>query len=181
MIRIFFKINILLTLLIIPIFSFAQNVQKVTSIEEFFQKVNYLLGLLIPLTLAVALLAFLWGVVKYALLKDPKDRKEAISFMVGGIIALFVMTSVWGFVYLLRVFFGFEQTGGVTWFPEPAANNVDLSNDDKIDLFEAVNQGASASGSAIGDDEMPISDGKEPSNALLGGDDPTTGFDTGDK
>lgn len=57
---------------------------------------------LVPLVFAIALLVFVYGVVKFVIAaKDSHDREEGRMFMIYGIIALFVMVSVWGLVAVL--------------------------------------------------------------------------------
>ncbi len=57
---------------------------------------------LVPLVFAVALLVFVYGVVKYVIAAhDSNDREEGRMFMIYGIVALFVMVSVWGLVAVL--------------------------------------------------------------------------------
>jgi predicted PurR-regulated permease PerM len=58
---------------------------------------------LIPLAIALAVLYFLWGILKYITSGgDEEARKTAINTIIYGIIILFVMVSVWGLVNLLR-------------------------------------------------------------------------------
>lgn len=57
---------------------------------------------LIPIIIGLAVLIFLWGVFKYVFASDPKNKKEAIPFITWGLIALFVMVALWGFVNLLQ-------------------------------------------------------------------------------
>ena len=55
--------------------------------------------LIIPLLMGVAVVIFLYGVVKYiGSAGEVKSREEGRRFMVYGIIGLAVMTSVWGLV-----------------------------------------------------------------------------------
>jgi fumarate reductase subunit C len=63
---------------------------------------------LIPIILGLAILVFLWGVLKYGLSKDDESRKESISIIINGIIIIFVMVSVWGIVSLFVDFFGID-------------------------------------------------------------------------
>lgn len=57
---------------------------------------------IIPLLFAVALLMFIWGVLKYVIAGDGSDdREEGRWFMIWGIVGLFVMVSVWGLVGLV--------------------------------------------------------------------------------
>ncbi|MBI4136183.1 MAG: hypothetical protein HY481_01365 [Candidatus Vogelbacteria bacterium] len=82
--------------------NFKDLVKKIT--ENVF---NPLVGLL----LALALVYFLWGVFKYIQSAgDETKRKEGVSMMTYGIIALFVMVSVWGLVNLLSRTFPLGST-----------------------------------------------------------------------
>lgn len=66
--------------------------------------INPLLGVLV----GIALVAFLWGVVKYIAQGDkPEEKKKGLVVIGWGILGLFIMVSVWGFVNLLTdTFFG---------------------------------------------------------------------------
>ncbi|OJI08685.1 MAG: hypothetical protein COV08_03290 [Candidatus Vogelbacteria bacterium CG10_big_fil_rev_8_21_14_0_10_49_38] len=64
---------------------------------------------LFPILVGFALILFMWGLVKYLKggLGDKKDLDGAKSLMLWGVIVLFVMVSVWGFVKILQqTFFG---------------------------------------------------------------------------
>jgi len=67
----------------------------------------------IPIVIGLALLTFLWGVMKYGTSRDEATRKESIAIIINGIIVLFVMVSVWGLVWLFASFFGVNLTGAV--------------------------------------------------------------------
>jgi len=68
-----------------------------------------IIGVINPLILlvgALALLYFLWGVSKYIWHSgDAEKRSEGYQIMIYGIIALFVMGSVWGLVQVLAYTF----------------------------------------------------------------------------
>lgn len=56
----------------------------------------------IPLLLAIAVLAFIWGIIILVMNPDSEDKKnQGKKFMLWGIIALFVIISVWGLVAVL--------------------------------------------------------------------------------
>jgi hypothetical protein len=62
-----------------------------------------LIAALIPLLIGVALLGFLWGLVQYIFKAgDEKARGEGKQIMFWGVIALFVMVSVWGIIGVLQ-------------------------------------------------------------------------------
>jgi hypothetical protein len=70
--------------------------------------VSELSGLFITLVVALSILIFFWGVTKYIWKGDSKEeRKKGKTLMVWGIIAFFVLFSVWGIVKILGdTFFG---------------------------------------------------------------------------
>lgn len=56
---------------------------------------------LIPILIGLAVLLFLWGLLRYVISRDDNSRKEAVSVITYGVIVLFVMVSVWGLVNLV--------------------------------------------------------------------------------
>ena len=71
-----------------------------------------LISQLIILVVSLALLAFFWGLTKYiwSLSGDKKNYEEGINIMKWGILALFVMLSIWGLVGFLQKGFGLDTT-----------------------------------------------------------------------
>lgn len=62
----------------------------------------FLVKTIVPFLFALALVAFIWGVIQFYLNPENEEkRKKGKSFIVGGLIALFVMFSVWGLVGIL--------------------------------------------------------------------------------
>lgn len=70
------------------------------SISSLLSLVSNTLGALIYIVMAIALLFFLWGVVMYVI--KPEDKSKAKDYMIYGLIGLFVMSTVWGIVGLLK-------------------------------------------------------------------------------
>lgn len=80
--------------------SFAEIVTKVSS-----GAVN----LFAPMIVLLAGLYFAYGLVRYLFAGgDAAKRKESVGFMVRGILALFLMISVWAVVGLLSNLLGAE-------------------------------------------------------------------------
>lgn len=84
---------------VLPFVTFAQETDGI----------RHLLGIaagviqaLIPIVIGLAVLVFLWGVLRYVLSTSDGGKGEGRTFMLWGIIALFVMVSVWGLVNILR-------------------------------------------------------------------------------
>lgn len=64
---------------------------------------------IIPLLLTLAVAGFIWGIIQYFLNPDNEEkRKKGKSFMIWGLIALFVMISIWGLVGVLTSTFGIK-------------------------------------------------------------------------
>ena len=64
---------------------------------------------IIPFIIGLGVLLFLIGVVQYVASGDNEEKREASrNMMIYGIIAIFVMVSVWGFVKILSTTFGFN-------------------------------------------------------------------------
>ena len=79
-----------------PAFAFAQQLSNVTSL---IQSVRNIVDILIPLVAALALLYFFWGLAKFILASgDEEARANGKHIMIWGIVALFVIVSVWGLV-----------------------------------------------------------------------------------
>ncbi len=94
----------ILILFIFPIFSFAAT----ASIQNIIGTIASILKGLIPLTIGVALLLFFWGIAKFILAAGSEEAvKDGRRLLIWGVVALFVMISIWGIVELLQnVFLG---------------------------------------------------------------------------
>ncbi len=97
--------------LLMPIIVSAQT--RFQGIRTFIVSLSGIISLLLILVASLGLLAFLWGLVKFIMhAGDVKTHAEGRQFMVWGIIALFVMVSVWGLVRFIQDNLGI-QSGGV--------------------------------------------------------------------
>ncbi len=86
---------------LLPIIALGQTLDF-TNLGNAIGTVNGLINALIPVVIGVGLLLFLIGVVQYVTAGgDEEKRAAARGMIIFGIIALFVMTAVWGFVKIL--------------------------------------------------------------------------------
>jgi uncharacterized membrane-anchored protein len=80
------------------------------TIPSIISAVHNFLGMLVPVIISAAVVALLYGIAMYILKTgsgDEKGYEQGVRVMLWGIIALFVMVSVWGFVAILQdMFFG---------------------------------------------------------------------------
>jgi uncharacterized membrane protein len=80
-----------------------------------------IVGGITPLIVALALLFFFFGLAKYILSAGDEEKKsQGRSIMIWGIIALFVMVSVWGLVRLVQETFDLQNSAGGV--PAPGIN-----------------------------------------------------------
>src|SRR3989344_1309683 len=98
---------ILTTLALVPAFAFAQTLGNV---ETFVRSIGRLVDLALPIVVGIALLAFFWGLVKFIFSQgDETAKADAKKIMLWGLIALFVMISVWGLVRFIGTALGVSQ------------------------------------------------------------------------
>lgn len=97
------KLYVLL-LTFVPTLVSAQPLQKTGGLIDRF---GDLVVLLINIAIALALLVFVWGLVKFITKAgDEGEVKKGKGIMTWGLIALFVMISVWGLVRLMQTELG---------------------------------------------------------------------------
>ena len=59
---------------------------------------NGIIGLFITLAIVV----FFWGLIKYLWSIGPDDAHEGLKIMFWGVVAIFVMVSIWGIIGLVQ-------------------------------------------------------------------------------
>ena len=90
-----------------PALAFAQGL---TNIDPIVTGIGRLVGLALPIVVAIALLAFFWGLVKFIFAQgDETAKTDAKKIMLWGLIALFVMVAVWGIVRFIGSSLGISQ------------------------------------------------------------------------
>lgn len=92
---------------LLPVVVLAQLSNLETNIVT---PIGRIINLLIPIVFALALLYFFWGLAQYILASgDPTAQESGRNKMIWGIVALFVMASVWGLVRFLGTAIGVNQ------------------------------------------------------------------------
>tara|TARA_B100000745_G_scaffold20507_1_gene14143 strand:+ start:18759 stop:19109 length:351 start_codon:yes stop_codon:yes gene_type:complete len=82
--------------------------------------ISEIINSIIPIILALAVLYFFWGVAQYVMNAEDKEKRgKAISTMIMGIIAIFVMVSIWGIIAILQETF---KVGGAAPIIPPKIN-----------------------------------------------------------
>lgn len=76
---------------------------------------NLIRGFILPLLMAVAVLVFIWNVLKYFIWSadDPAGREVARTYILYALMGLVLIVAVWGFVELILRFFGLSSNSGL--------------------------------------------------------------------
>ncbi|HDQ16760.1 MAG TPA: hypothetical protein ENN31_01395 [Candidatus Vogelbacteria bacterium] len=104
------------TLLLTP-FAFV----SAAGLDDVVDTIGNLISALIPIMLALAVVVFFWGLAMYLLKAgDEEGQKGARNLMIYGVIAIFVMVSLWGLVGILASTFGVEDESApnIDWFQQ---------------------------------------------------------------
>jgi len=101
------KLALTIGALALPLVSFAQ----LENVSDLVGSIGGLINQIIPILFALALLGFFYGLVMYIFgAEDNKDKAK--KTMIWGVVALFVMASVWGLVNWLGNAVGVGQDAG---------------------------------------------------------------------
>jgi len=96
--------------LAMPLVASAQALQPLANLIGAIARI---VGALVPILITIALVAFFWGLVRYLYKAGgEKGTKEGKDLMIWGLIALFVMVSVWGIVRLAQDSLGINPNAG---------------------------------------------------------------------
>lgn len=88
---------------------------QLNNILQLVNSFRGIINVLIPLVGAIALLYFFWGLAKFILAAgDEEERAKGKQIMIWGIVALFVIVSVWGLVGWLGTALGVGTAGPST-------------------------------------------------------------------
>ena len=102
----------------LPMLALAQTIQSVLVVFK------NIIDIATVVVVALALLWFLWGLAQYILNGPGEKQEDGRNRMIWGIVALFVMVSVWGLVRVLSNTLG-TGTGGSA--PIPGVGGVGVS------------------------------------------------------
>ena len=108
---------ILATLTFAPAFAFAQT-GRFSNIKGLMEGIGDIIDVALPIVVGLALLAFFWGLVKFIFAQGNEEAKaDAKKLMLWGLIALFVMVTVWGLVRFIGNALGITEYGGTIPIP----------------------------------------------------------------
>ena len=82
------------------------NIGSGSYFGELITQGSELLQLVLIFLISLAVVWFIWNVIKYSMSGEEDGKEKAKSQMINGIIAIAVTVSVWGIVALLQTAFG---------------------------------------------------------------------------
>lgn len=131
----FSLIAFVLTIIILPISSFAQSTTTrvcsatVRNIGDVVCKIGDILNMIIPILLVLGVVYFVWGVVQYVIRDEEEAKKKGKNKIIYGILGLVIIVSLWGIVSLVITTFGFDQQNLSVINPANIIdNNVQMTN-----------------------------------------------------
>jgi hypothetical protein len=84
---------------LVVITSFLPFAAEAQTLQRILVMISDVMGMLIPMALSAALIAFFWGLAKFIWNSGSAEtRQQGMSIMISGVAALFVMVSIWGLV-----------------------------------------------------------------------------------
>ena len=90
---------LVLGLLILPVLIFAEDTGNLSGTLT---TISSLLDSVKTIIFALAFLAFFYGLAKFIFSASGEDKENGKSIMIWGIIALFIMFSIWGIIKILQ-------------------------------------------------------------------------------
>ncbi|NCS99191.1 hypothetical protein GW764_03325 [Candidatus Parcubacteria bacterium] len=97
---------LLVTLLLFPLVSSAQfgisiRYGRPNDLNSILFLLINVLNAMIPILIGLAVLLFIWGLLRYYMSDNQNTKKEAVRIIGYGVVSIFVMVSLWGLVNLI--------------------------------------------------------------------------------
>lgn len=81
------------------------------TISGLLARIQGILNSIVPFIIGLAVFVIIWGIFKYILhAAEEEKRAEARAYIIWGIVGVFFMLSIWGFVNILVNTFDLERT-----------------------------------------------------------------------
>lgn len=110
--------------LLLSFLPLAVNAAEFAGLKGLIAAVGGIVKDLILLAAGIGLLGFFYGLAIFIFKSgDPKKREESRGMMIWGMIALFVMVSVWGIISFFQAQLGIYGGGSVEFTPNGGSTN----------------------------------------------------------
>lgn len=96
----------------LPFLALAQYDVKPDYFTDLVNSAKLILDRLVIFLVALAVVWFIWNVIRYSIAQDEEKKGEAKMQMVWGIVAIAVIVSIWGLVAILQNVFGVSANSG---------------------------------------------------------------------
>ncbi len=101
---------ILLTASVLLIPFSAEAAQSASTVQDVLTNIGNIIQAATPVVVALAVLGFFWGLMLYVFsVSDTEKRKKGLPMMIWGIVALFVIFSIFGIINILQGGLGVGQ------------------------------------------------------------------------
>ena len=105
------------------------------TINGLLVKIQGILDTVVPFIIGLGVFVIIWGIITYVLhAGEEEKRTEARMYVVWGIIGVFMMLSIWGFVNILYKSFGLDNEFNSANIPRvppiQSGSNGDMSGGD---------------------------------------------------
>lgn len=100
-----------LSFLALPLVAAAQ---ELGNLADLIAALGDVVNIATPVIVGIALIAFFWGLAKFIFSAGDEEKRESGKhIMIWGIVALFVMVSIWGIVRFIGDALDIEEGGEV--------------------------------------------------------------------
>lgn len=89
--------------------TFCQSSSIPGTLQNILCRVGDFLNAVVPVLVILAVLYFIWGVIKYVVSGDEEDKAKGRSMIIYGIIGIAVIIGVWGLANLLLNSLGIDK------------------------------------------------------------------------
>ena len=88
----------------------APSLASAATIAELVRDAGGFMNTLIGIFIALAVVVFFWGLIRWLWSVGPDDAHQGLKIMFWGLIAIFVMVSIWGLIRVIQGSVGIDES-----------------------------------------------------------------------